>query len=195
MTAMSTRVITPNDALVVARAWFLEGRTVDMLALADELAIGRATLYRVVGSRERLLGDVVASLALPTMAASLARARDDGLAPGVDRLVGAARIMNHAVMGFAPLRAFLTAEPEIAFKVLFMPAAQVHLRIVEAWQQVLAAAVARGDLAPDADPERLAYLFVRIGESMIYADLLAGREPDLDLAATLQRSLLAPAPV
>ncbi|WP_370616958.1 QsdR family transcriptional regulator [Mumia qirimensis] len=193
MSAMPNRVITPRDALVVARAWFLDGRTVDMKVLADELAVGRATLYRVVGSRERLLGDVMESLARPTMAAALVRARERGLTPGVEQLVGAARIMNRAVMEFAPLRTFLAAEPETAFRVLFMPAAQVHVRIVQAWQQVLSTAVARGDLDPDADTERLAYLFVRIGESMIYADLLAGREPDLDLAADLQRSLLAQA--
>ncbi len=190
MSAMSARVLTPGDAMVAARRWFLEGRAVDMQRLAEELAVGRATLYRVVGSRERLLGDVIVSFARPTIAASLVRAHERGLVPGVERLVGAARIMNRAVIEFEPLRTFVAAEPEVAFRVLFMPTAGVHLRIVAAWQQVLARARARGDLHPEADVGRLAYLFVRIGESVIHADLLAGREPDLDLAADLQRSLL-----
>ena len=82
------------------------------------------------------------------------------------------------------------AEPETAFRVLFMPTAGVHLRIVAAWQRILDDALTSGEICPTADVERLAYLFVRIGESMIHADLLAGREPDLDLAADLQRSLL-----
>lgn len=190
MSAMSTRVLTPGDAMVAARRWFLDGRPLDMQALAGELAVGRATLYRVVGSRDRLLGDVLVSFARPTIAASLVRARQVGTAPGVDRLVSAARIMNRAVIDFVPLRTFVAAEPETAFRVLFMPTAGVHLRIVAAWQRVLGDALTCGEIRPTADVERLAYLFVRIGESMIHADLLAGREPDLDLAADLQRSLL-----
>lgn len=190
MSAMSTRVLAPGDALAAARRWFLDGRPLDMQALAGELAVGRATLYRVVGSRDRLLGDVLVSFARPTIATSLGRARALGTAPGVDRIVSAARIMNRAVIDFVPLRTFVAAEPETAFRVLFMPTAGVHLRIVAAWQQVLDNALARGKICPTADVERLAYLFVRIGESMIHADLLAGREPDLDLAADLQRSLL-----
>ena len=39
-----------------------------------------------------------------------------------------------------------------------------------------------------------AYVFVRIGESVLYSDLLGGREPDLALAAQVQRSLLRPVP-
>ncbi|MBW9207778.1 hypothetical protein KV102_06440 [Mumia sp. zg.B53] len=194
MTAMPTRVIEPHDAVAVARSWFLEGRAVDMRELATVLAVGRATLYRVVGSRDRLLGDVVDSLGQATLAASVATAVRAGLAPGVERIVGAATLMNQAIVGFGPLRTFATAEPETAFRVLFMPAARVHARAVEGWRRVLAEAAAAGELRLRADPGRVAYMWVRIGESVIYADLLADREPDLELAVTLQRALLEAGP-
>mgnify|MGYP003288695952 CR=1 FL=1 len=194
MTAMPTRVIEPHDAVVVARSWFLEGRAVDMRELATVLAVGRATLYRVVGSRDRLLGDVIDSLGQATLAASVATAVRAGLTPGVERVVGAATLMNQAIVGFAPLRTFVTAEPETAFRVLFMPAARVHARAVEGWRRVLGEAACAGELRLHADPGRVAYMWVRIGESVIYADLLADREPDLELAATLQRALLEAGP-
>jgi hypothetical protein len=47
-----------------------------------------------------------------------------------------------------------------------------------------------GGFALPRDTDRLAYMFVRIGESMIFADLLHSHEPDLELARDLHRALL-----
>lgn len=193
MACVSTRVITYEEALVAARAWFLEGRPVDMRLLAAHLAVGRATLYRVVGSRERLLGDLIAGLGERTLDYALARVRDLGPLSGVDRIVATARIMNQSVIDFGPMRTFMRREPQVAFQVLFMPTAQVHARTVAAWRTTLTAAADAGELRLPAEPGRVAYMFVRIGESMVYADLLTDREPDLDLAAMLQRVLLTSA--
>ncbi|MGH1564316.1 QsdR family transcriptional regulator [Mumia sp. DW29H23] len=190
---MPTRVIAYEDALAVARAWFLDGRPVDMRALADRLAVGRATLYRVVGSRERLLGDVIGALSERTLDFALDRAACNGVAAGVDRIVATARIMNQSVIDFGPLRTFMRHEPESAFHILFMPTARVHSRTVAAWRRALTASAEAGDLRLPAEAGRVAYMLVRIGESMVYADLLTDREPDLDLAAALQRSLLTSA--
>ena len=41
---------------------YLNGERVDMLALASELGVSRATIYRWTGDRERLLADVLWSL-------------------------------------------------------------------------------------------------------------------------------------
>src|SRR5262245_25508423 len=53
----------PEDVLHAARRRFLRGERVDMNDLAREVGIGRATLYRWVGSRDQLLGEVLWSLA------------------------------------------------------------------------------------------------------------------------------------
>ena len=53
---------TPLDAFKLARRRFLAAERIDMSALADELQINRVTLYRWVGSRERLLVEVLWSL-------------------------------------------------------------------------------------------------------------------------------------
>ena len=54
---------TAQDALRLARRGFQAAERIDMSALADELGVNRVTLYRWVGSRERLLVEVIWSLA------------------------------------------------------------------------------------------------------------------------------------
>ncbi len=40
------------------------------------------------------------------------------------------------------------------------------------------------------DPDALAYALVRLGESFLYADVLAARKPDVATADRLQRALI-----
>lgn len=53
---------TPAAAFLAARRMYLKGQRIDMLALAAELGVSRATLYRWTGPRERLLADILWSL-------------------------------------------------------------------------------------------------------------------------------------
>jgi hypothetical protein len=71
------------DALRLARRRFLRGQRVDMGAIALELGVNRVTLYRWVGSRERLLVEVVWSLADTTLQREGARTRKY-----LDRIIG-----------------------------------------------------------------------------------------------------------
>lgn len=187
-----TRVLAYPAAFAAARRQFLARATLDMEALADELAVSRATLYRVVGSRERLLGEVVWHLGARTLERAV-RETDPALR-GADRVVEVSRRFNAYVVSFAPLRTFIRDEPVTAFHVLFMPTGQVHDRSVAAWRGLVEEAVERGEVTPPFDVDRLAYVLVRIGESMLYADLLSGREPDIELAAMLQRAVFDLAP-
>ena len=58
---------TPEDALRLARRRFIEPARIDVSALAEELGVNRVTLYRWFGSRDRLLVEVVWSLARGTL--------------------------------------------------------------------------------------------------------------------------------
>lgn len=49
---------TPAEAFARAREIFRAGQRLDMVSLAADLGVGRATLYRWTGDRERLLADV-----------------------------------------------------------------------------------------------------------------------------------------
>jgi hypothetical protein len=165
---------------------FLERGTVEMDALAGSLAISRATLYRVVHSRDRLLGDVLWELG----GAMFARARAHRTASGIDGVVEVTHRFCTCLLGAEPFQAFLRTEPKTAARVLFTPAGGVHTRAVAAQKEILAEAARRGDLRPPRDLDHLAYLYVRVIESTLYAELITGRQPDLALAERTLRSLL-----
>ena len=57
---------------------YLRGQRVDVQAIAAELKIGRATVYRWFGSREALLGEVLVRAADPLLDGARAEARGRG---------------------------------------------------------------------------------------------------------------------
>lgn len=182
----SGRVITYDDAVSAGGRLFHESGSLDMDELAAALNVSRATLYRVAGSRDRVLGDVLYAQGSRLMNRVVAETPG----AGVDRLVAIAERLNAQLVAYQPLRRFIHDDPPAAFRVLFMPEGRVHIRFVELWRDLLVAAEQAGELVLPLDVDDLAFVFVRIGESMIYADLLAGREPNIALAATVQRALL-----
>lgn len=56
---------TPLDAFKRARRMWLKGEKISLAALADDLHIGRATLFRWVGNRDLLIGEILWSLYEP----------------------------------------------------------------------------------------------------------------------------------
>ena len=180
------RVISERDVVRGACRFFLRHGTVEMDALATSLAISRATLYRVVHSRDRLLGDVLWELGEQL----LNRARATSTATGVDGVLDVTHRFCTMLLRAESFRYFLRTEPKTATRVLFTPAGGVHIRAVAAQQEILLDAARRHGLTLPGDPAHLAYLYVRIIESSLYAELLTGQQPDLPLAERTIRSLL-----
>lgn len=182
------RVISYEQVVAVAERLFHSTGRVDMDQLARAASVSRATLYRVCGSRDRVLGDVMwlqGSRLLRRTAAATGGA-------GVDRVVEVAERFNRALLSYEPLRTFLREDPVTAFRVLLMAEARVHSRFVELWRELLEHERERGALPLSLPVADAAYVFVRMGESMLYSDLMGDREPDLALAARVQRALLRP---
>jgi AcrR family transcriptional regulator len=183
------RVLSQERAVRAAERMFHAHAQVDMHALAAELGASRATLYRVAGSRERLLGDVLwwqGSRLMERCAAEVTGS-------GAERMVQLAKTFNTQLVGYEPLRRFLREQVLLAHHVLFLPEARVHSRFVRLWRDLFSAAAERGELVLPFDVDELAYVWVRTGESMLYADLMSGLEPKVELAERVQRLLLQPA--
>jgi len=178
-------VISERDVVRGACRFFLRHGTIEMDGLAGSLAISRATLYRVVHSRDRLLGDVLWELGEQI----LNRARASTTTTGVDGLLEITHRFCTTLLRAQPFRFFLRTEPKTATRVLFTPSGGVHTRAVAAQQEILLEAHKDGLKLP-GDPAHLAYLYVRIIESSLYAELLTGQQPDLPLAERTIRSLL-----
>lgn len=184
----SRRVIAYDDVVRAGIERFLRDSTIDMDILADDLAVSRATLYRVAAGRDRVLGDVLWALAIPMFERAKRRAGGEG----VEVLIAVLRGFGRDIMAAEPFRTFITDEPETATRVLFTPAGGVHGRFVEANKRLMEEVRAdTGGLSLPFDVDTAAYVFARIYESMWYADLLSGREPDLDVADRAARAVLS----
>ena len=183
------RVISYEEVVAGGRRHFLRQGTIEMDELAHELAVSRATLYRAVDGRDRLLGDVLWSLAERIFA----RARLGVEGSGIDAILEISRRFTEEVMAAEPFRRFLEREPQTALRVLLTPAGGVHDRTV-AMQRAIFADVLSGEDQLKGDLDSLAYLYVRLHESILYADIMSGRRPDPDVARRAVRALLtAPA--
>ena len=158
-----------------ARHTFIAGSRIDMGALATSLGVDRTSLFRWVGNRDRLLSEILWSLAVPTFDAAAAAAAPCGAARIVDVLD---RFTADLIV--APyFRAFLTREPARALRLLTTTESDVQSRFVGRVTALVDRE--RVDGAFDPTPlsaEELARLLVRISESFTYADLISGETPD-----------------
>ena len=130
---MPHRVVDHDRVLRAAERMFDADGGVDMEELSRRLGISRATLYRVVGSRERLLGDVLwwqGQRLMDHVAGQVTAA-------GAERLVQLARAFNERLIAYPALRRFLRSDPVLAHHVLFLPEARVHSRFVALWRELL----------------------------------------------------------
>jgi AcrR family transcriptional regulator len=181
---------TPLDALRLAQRRWLAGERLEMGALARELGISRATLYSWVGSRERLIGEVLWSFA----EAGVRQAREAATGSGPDYVVDVFERFVHLNASFEPLRRFIEQDPELALRVLTSKNSPVQGRMIATAHALLAEQVEAGALMPGLDIETLAYTLIRVAESFLYSDVIAGSEPDVDRAVEVVRVLLQAPP-
>jgi AcrR family transcriptional regulator len=179
------------DALRLARRKFHAAERIDMTALADELGVNRVTLYRWVGSRERLLVEVVWTLARRT----LDRAEAEVGGPrGPDRIAGIVTRFLEMVIGDRGMQRWLAEEGESAMRLLTRHETDFQPRLIAAIEGLLRAETASGGLDLPVDPHELAYVIVRLIESYTYLDLITGEQPEAGRAEPILRMLLRAGP-
>ena len=181
----------PRSARIVATAarWIYDGRRLDMQGLANELGVSRVTLFRRVGSREELLSEalwVLTQCTLETAAARWEAERPDGEL----HTPGTGRHINAIVAESAGLRRLLDDEPAVAIRILTDPRGKIQTGIVAFVEDLLRRDVEEFGLVTLIEPNDLAYALVRLGESFLYADVLAARKPDVATANRLQDALV-----
>ena len=191
MTGPAARRAGRRSARIVAVAarWIQDGRRLDMQGLADELGISRVTLFRRIGSREALLGKalwLLTQCTLETAAAQWEAERPEGEL----HTPGTGRYINAIVSESTGLRRLLEDEPALAIRVLTDPHGQVQTGVAAFVEDLLRRDIAEFGLVTIIEPDALAYALVRLGESFLYADVLAARKPDVDTANRLQRALI-----
>jgi AcrR family transcriptional regulator len=166
---------------------YLRGQRLDMGALAKQLGISRATLYRWTGHREQLLADVVWSLSDDIFEQAKA---DHPEHLGVERLLAIFRQHVGALITAEPLHVFLQEETQAALRILTSPDGGVQSRTVAKLAELYREEQQAGTFQPRIEPDALAYAVVRVTEAFIYNDAIATIEPGLDRAARIVAVLL-----
>jgi AcrR family transcriptional regulator len=186
----ATRTDKRSARIVAAAArWIQDGKRLDMQGLADELGVSRVTLFRRVGSREALLSKALWMLTQCTL--ETAAARWEAERPeGELHTPGTGRYINVMVAQSKGLRRLLDDEPALAIRVLTDPRGQVQTGTVAFIEELLRRDIEEFGLITLIEPDALAYALVRLGESFLYADVLAARKPDVETANRLQRALI-----
>lgn len=161
---------------------FVRGERVDMQTLASSLGVGRTTLYRWVGDRERLIGEVLAILTRHVWTGATLDAKGQGLDRGLDAI----RNFMRTASEFRPLRQFAEAEPGLALRVLLAEHGPVAESIrgcaTQMWEVVLPASTR-------PTPE-LVEVCVQLGTALQWAPTVAGEEPPIERAIALMRTVL-----
>jgi AcrR family transcriptional regulator len=178
--------VTAEDALLLARRRFQAAERIDMGAMAQELGVNRVTLYRWVGSRDRLLVDVLWSLAQATLARRDAEVR----ATGAERIVAVVTRFIDDCLTNAGMKRLLSEEGERTMRLLTRRDTGFQPRLIDAIQRMLAEETAAGRLDLPVDLHDVAYVVVRLIESYVYLDLITGEEPDAKRAEPVLRLLL-----
>ena len=177
---------TASDLLDLARRRFLKGQRIGLEDLAAELGISRATAYRWAGNADFLSGLVIASIAEDTFRRAASEARGRGAARVVDVI---ARGMRYVATS-AAYRAFLERDPQRALRIVASKDGPVQQRTIAMHEELLAAEVRRGALTLPVDTHTMAYALVRVVESFLYADAIAGETLELEKAVAILKLML-----
>ena len=175
-----------EEVLAAAMQRYLRGRRIDIQAIAAELGLGRATVYRWFGSREDLIGEVLFRAAEPLLADARANARGRGgraLLDTFDRF-------NRSLAEAPALRRFVEAERDAALRIITAGAGMVQPRIVAGITDVIEQEVRAGRYEPPVDPSTLAYAIVKLAEAFLFNDDVAGMRDDVDRLREVEAALL-----
>jgi AcrR family transcriptional regulator len=181
---------TRDHVLGLARRRYLDCERVDVRAIAAEAGVSRATVYRWFGSRELLLGEVIAVEATAYFRGVRERVGGRGgpaLLETFDRI-------NRGLVRAPALRRFLDQESAAAMRTLTSSAGVVQPAAVDTVTSMIDDEVRAGAYEPPVGPATLAYAIVRLAEAFIYNDALAGIRGDVDGLRRVEAALLGVAP-
>lgn len=173
------------DVLNAAMYRYLRGRRVDVREIASELGLGRTTIYRWFGSREGLIGEVLADAGEPLLNEARAEAKGTGgtaLLDTFDRL-------NRKLVEAPALLHFVEQERDAALRILTMDGIPQR-RMVGNITRLIENEVRRGAYAPPVEPATLAYAIVKLAEAFLFNDAAAGMRGDVDRLRDVEAALL-----
>ncbi len=175
-----------TDVLRVVRAQYINGQSVDLAVVADQLGLARDAIQRRFGSRETLLSEVIFQEFECLMARKRAQARGTGARWLLEVLDG----VNRALSRSAALRWLLEHEQRTGLGLLTSSGGQVQPRVVNSIQSLIIDQAAVGAYLPTVSPDDLAYALVRVMEAFLYDDAEARIRGEHESMREIQAALL-----
>jgi AcrR family transcriptional regulator len=180
-----------RDALIaMATEEFIAGRRIELRTLAARLGLSRTTLYRWFGTREELIGAMLADGAEAIVRAARKRSRGGG----GQALLATFDAVNRLIASNVPLHSYIEQEGQSALRVLTRSDGIVQARVVAAIRRVIEEEVNAGRFEPPTSPATLAYAVVRLGEAFLYNDSPASLSGDVERLREVEAALLGVAP-
>jgi AcrR family transcriptional regulator len=176
---------TPAAAFLRAREQFHAGVRLDMGALAAELGVGRTTLYRWTGDRDRLLSD----LCIADLDALIRHLDRTVKGTGPKRLERLTSGFLEGLINNALFSGFLEQEGDHGFRLVTASDGRVRPHLVAALTERIEREAERG-YRPPADAHVLADGIVALGERFLYHGGNPALNPDPATARVVIRLLL-----
>ena len=167
----------------LARRQYLARERIDMQSLANQLGIGRTTLYRWVGDRDSLVAEMLSGMAVEAIGTVIAKADGEGL----DRVIDGMRRFMETSAGFAPLRHLVQTEPDLGLRVMLAPGSTVSRAITAELQREIEAV--RRDWAGEKAAE-LADVLTQIGMAYEWGNIAVRSEPEIDRAIRAMETVI-----
>jgi len=177
---------TRTDVLRAVTEQYVQGRRVDVTVVSRRLGLSRATIHRWFGSRERLLGEVIAR----QLEQLIERKRRDVGTGGAAGLLEVFDQINRSLAHSPALRRLFEQEPGAAQRLLTASTGVVQPRAVACVHRLISDEVSAGAYDPPADPATLAYAIVRLAEAFLYRDAAAGLRGDHARLREVEAALL-----
>ncbi|MDE1670833.1 MULTISPECIES: QsdR family transcriptional regulator [Nocardia] len=177
---------TREQVIELARRAFLSGERVDIQAIAGQLGLSRASVYRWFGSRDGVLGAVLAG----EFEALLSRADARRRSTGGRRILDVLYRVNRWMTDNEPFRRYFENEPLSGLRILTASDGPVQPLVVGTVRELIVRATEEDGYDPPLEPALLAYALVRLGEAFLYNDNVAGIRGDVDRLHEVQAALL-----
>lgn len=178
--------ISPLDILRLARRHWLKGEKISIDGLAKESGVSRVTIYRWVGNKDYLMGEVLWSAFEPGFNAIVRETPGTG----VDHIVEVHRQLMIMISSFPPMQRFIRDDPAYAIRLLTTSASCVCERTIKATVDHLNEQEAKGYIRLPSPAQELAEIIIRSNESRLYIDAISGRQQAIEQACKMLRMLL-----
>lgn len=178
----------PLRALRLGIATFMAKERIDMSAMARQLDINRATLYRWVGSRDQFLVEMIWQMTVK----SLDQLGRESKVSGPDRVIEVTIDFAEQVIENPGMKHWLATEGESAMSLLTRSGAGYQPRLIAWVEDSIDRQVSDGNMClPEGVASHdLAYVIERVMAGYIYLDLITGEQPDARRAEPLLSMLL-----